>query len=153
MKREEIETKVETLVTPFCTEHGFEVVDVEYVKEGSDYILRVFAEKDGGITINDCVDISRYLDPILENEDFIEGEYRLQVSSPGLDRTLKKEKDFIRYAGREVEYKTFTKVNGEKEHEGILKGYKDGVISVEEDSNIIELNESDVALMKLKVIF
>ena len=59
----------------------------------------LFAEKDGGITINDCVDISRYLDPILENEDFIEGEYRLQVSSPGLDRTLKKEKDFIRYFG------------------------------------------------------
>lgn len=153
MKREEIETKVETLVTPFCTEHGFEVVDVEYVKEGSDYILRVFAEKDGGITINDCVDISRYLDPILENEDFIEGEYRLQVSSPGLDRTLKKEKDFIRYTGREVEFKTFEKVNGTKEHEGILKGFNDGVISIEEDSNLVEFKQSDIALMKLKVTF
>ncbi|MCQ2749117.1 MAG: ribosome maturation factor RimP [Clostridia bacterium] len=153
MKREEIESKVETLVTPYCEDNGFEVVDVEYVKEGSDYILRIFAEKEGGITINDCVEISRFIDPVLESEDFIEGEYRLQVSSPGLDRTLKKEKDFVRYEGREVEFKTFEKINGTKEHEGILKGFKDGVISIEEDSNLIEIKQSDLALMKLKVIF
>ena len=72
MKREEIELKVEELLTPYCNENNYEVVDVEYVKEGSDYILRIYCEKEGGITINDCVEISRYVDPLLDNNDFID---------------------------------------------------------------------------------
>ncbi|MCQ2979005.1 MAG: ribosome maturation factor RimP [Clostridia bacterium] len=153
MKREDIELKVEELLTPYCNEHGYEIVEVEYVKEGSDYILRVYAEKEGGITINDCVEISRYIDPILDSNDILDNEYRLQVSSPGLDRTLKKEKDFVRYQGRIVELKTFDKVDGTKEHEGTLKGLIDGAIVLDEDGNEKSYKQNEVALVKLKVIF
>lgn len=153
MKREDIELKVEELLTPYCSEHGYEIVEVEYVKEGSEYILRVYAEKEGGITINDCVEISRYIDPILDSNDILDNEYRLQVSSPGLDRTLKKEKDFIRYAGRIVELKTYEKVDGTKEHEGELKGLVDGNIVIVENNEEKSYKQSDVSLVKLKVIF
>lgn len=152
MKREEIELAVENLCTPFCEEKGYEIVEVEYVKEGSEYILRIYAEKEGGITIEDCVVISKYIDPILDGEDIIENEYRLQVSSPGLDRTLKKEKDFTRYAGRVVELKTYDKVNDSKEHEGVLKGLIDGNIVLIENEEEVPYKQNEVALVKLKVI-
>lgn len=153
MKREEIELKVEELLTPYCNENNYEVVDVEYVKEGSDYILRIYCEKEGGITIEDCVAISRHIDPILDNENILDNEYRLQVSSPGLDRTLRKDKDFVRYQGRVVELKTYEKVDGTKEHEGTLKGLKDGNIIIEENDEEKSYKQSDVSLVKLKVIF
>ena len=152
MKREEIELAVENLCAPFCKEKGYEIVEVEYVKEGSEYILRIYAEKEGGITIEDCVAISKYIDPILDGEDIIENEYRLQVSSPGLDRTLKKEKDFTRYAGRVVELKTYDKVNDSKEHEGVLKGLIDGNIVLIENEEEVAYKQNEVALVKLKVI-
>lgn len=152
MKREEIELKVEELCKPFCDEKGFEIVEVEYVKEGTDYILRIFAEKEGGISINDCVEISRYIDPILDNENILDNEYRLQVSSPGLDRTLKKDKDFVRYAGRVVELKTFDKVDGSKEHEGVLVGLENGEIVLDDNGNKKSFKQNDVSVCKLKVI-
>ena len=153
MKREEIESKVEELCMPFCEEKGYEIVEVEYVKEGSEYILRIYAEKEGGITIEDCVAISKYIDPILDSEDILDNEYRLQVSSPGLDRTLKKEKDFIRYQERLVELRTYEKIDGTKEHEGILKGLIDGNIVLIENDKEVSYKQSDVSLVKLKVVF
>ena len=102
MKRTEIVDKVEELVTPIIDENDFELVDVEYVKEGANWYLRVYADKDGGITIDDCVLISRALEVKLDEEDFIQDAYILEVSSPGLGRQLKKDKDFKRSLGEKV---------------------------------------------------
>ena len=95
MKRTEIVERVEELVTPIIDENDFELVDVEYVKEGANWYLRVYADKDGGITIDDCVLISRALEVKLDEEDFIQDAYILEVSSPGLGRQLKKDKEVV----------------------------------------------------------
>ena len=102
-KREVYEQKTEELITPFVEDKGFELVDVEYVKEGGNWYLRAYIDKPGGITVDDCEVISRSLSDKLDEEDFIEGAYILEVSSPGLGRPLKKEKDFVRNMGQEVE--------------------------------------------------
>ena len=102
-KRETYEKKTEEILNPMMEEHGFELVDVEYVKEGGSWYLRAYIDKPGGIAINDCEVISRALSDKLDEEDFIEDSYILEVSSPGLGRPLKKEKDFQRNLGEEVE--------------------------------------------------
>ena len=102
MKKQEIEQHCTELVTPIIEEHGFELVDVEYVKEGSDYYLRVYADKEGGINIDDCVLISRSLEEKLDAADRMTDPYILEVSSPGLTRPLKKDKDFKRNLGNKV---------------------------------------------------
>ena len=103
MKRAEVEQRCEKMVQPILDENGFELWDVEYVKEGANYYLRVYADKEGGITIDDCVTISRALEVKLDEEDFIEEAYILEVSSPGLGRPLKRERDFERSIGAEVD--------------------------------------------------
>ena len=106
-KREEYESKTEALLQPLMEKHNFVLVDVEYVKEGGNYYLRAYIDKEGGITINDCELISRALSDILDEKDFIPDAYILEVSSPGLGRQLKKEKDFRRSLGEEVEIKLY----------------------------------------------
>ena len=101
----EIEQKTEELVTPIIDENHFELVDVEYVKEGANWYLRIYADKEGGISIDDCVLISRALEAKLDADDFIKDAYILEVSSPGLGRPLKKEKDFQRSIGQSVDIK------------------------------------------------
>ena len=121
MKRTEIVAKTEELVTPIIEENHFELVDVEYVREGANWYLRVYADKEGGINIDDCVLISRALEEKLDAEDFISDAYILEVSSPGLGRPQKKEKDFKRSLGKSVECKLYKAINKQKEFEGILK--------------------------------
>ncbi|MCF0228742.1 MAG: ribosome maturation factor RimP [Parasporobacterium sp.] len=129
MSKQSIEAKTEELLTPVLEEMAFELVDVEYVKEGADYYLRAYIDKDGGITVNDCEAVSRRLEVLLDAEDFISGGYILEVSSPGLTRALKKEKDYIRNIGRPVEVHTFKPVDGVKEFIGDLLRYdKDTVV-------------------------
>ena len=106
-KHTEIENKTEALVLPIIEENGFELVDVEYVKEGANWYLRVYADKEGGINIDDCVLISRALEAKLDAEDFIEDAYILEVSSPGLGRPLKKEKDYLRSIGKSIDIKLY----------------------------------------------
>ena len=108
MKTEDIEKRAEALITPIVEGFGFELVDVEYVKEGSDWYLRSYIDKSGGITIDDCEAVSRQFSDKLDEADFIDDAYIMEVSSPGLGRVLKKEKDFIRSKGEEVEVKTYT---------------------------------------------
>lgn len=151
MKKEEIEKKVTELIAGYIDSKGFELVDIEYVKENVEYFLRIFIEKEGGITLDDCVDVTRYINPILDEKDFIQNEYRLQVSSPGLDRALKKESDFKRYTGRLVEVKLFSKLNGEKEFSGTLLGLFDDEVKIE-DKEIYTFRLKEIALIKLKVI-
>ena len=107
MKKQDIEKRTEELVQDIIDSGGYELWDVEYVKEGSDYYLRVYADKEGGIMIDDCVTISRALEAKLDAEDFIEEAYILEVSSPGLTRKLKKDKDYDRSIGKLVFVKLY----------------------------------------------
>ena len=110
-KRETYEQKAEALITPIVEAHGFELVDVEYVKEGSNYYLRAYIDKPQGITVDDCEVVSRAFSQKLDEEDFIEEAYIMEVSSPGLGRPLKKEKDYKRSMGKELEIRTYRAVN------------------------------------------
>ena len=143
------------LAEPIAQNAGCYIYDVEFVKEGGVWFLRIFADKEeGGITLNECEVISRALSDALDREAPIEKNYYLEVSSPGLDRPLKKEKDFIRYAGYDVEIKLYKPLNGTKQLEGELIGLtEDKKIKVVIDNNEVEFDKKDIALIKLAVKF
>ena len=122
-KRETYEARTEELITPILERMHFELVDVEYVKEGGTWYLRAYIDKEGGITVNDCEAVAREMNEILDREDFVEDSYVFEVSSPGLDRPLKKEKDYVRSMGKEIEIRTYRAINREKEFYGILSAY------------------------------
>ena len=151
-KRADIEAKTEALVMPIIEANNLELVDVEYVKEGSDYYLRVYADKEGGITIGDCEIVNRALGDLLDQDDYIGDAYILEVSSPGLTRPL--EKDFKRSIGKVVEIKTFAKVNGAKEFEGVLKAYDENTVTIElEDETEITITRKDISMIRLAFIY
>lgn len=129
MTRTEIEDKVIAIVEPLLQGTPLELVDVEYVQE-RDWYLRIFIDKPGGVGIEDCEQLSRSVEPILDELDFLKQAYYLEVSSPGLDRVLRREKDFVRYAGRMVDLKFFKPQSGEKQIVGILQGLQDGQVRV-----------------------
>ena len=154
VKREEIEARTEELVQPLVAEKQFELVDVEYVKEGGSYYLRIYIDKEGGITVNDCEAISRPFSDILDQEDYIEGSYILEVSSPGLGRPLKKEKDFKRSLGEEVEIRLFRQVEHQKEWIGLLTAYDQQTVTIEtEDGREMTFDRSNLALIRLAFFF
>ena len=105
-RREEYEQKTEGLLLPILEKYHYELVDVEYVKEGSGWFLRAYIDKEGGITVDDCEKVAREMNPILDELDYIDGSYTFEISSPGLGRPLKKEKDYIRNLGKNVEIRT-----------------------------------------------
>lgn len=155
MKKSEIEQHCTELVTPIIEENNFELVDVEYVKEGSDFYLRVFADKDGGINIDDCVLISRALEAKLDEADKIKDAYILEVSSPGLTRPLKKDKDFKRSIGKLVEIKLYKQHNGSKEFCGVLESFDDTTITIMNDDDNheeITLNRNDISMIRLAFV-
>ena len=121
MAKKDYESRTEAMLMPIVETKGFELVDVEWVKEGANWYLRAYIDKENGITVDDCEEVSRALSDLLDEEDFISENYILEVSSPGLDRPLKKEKDFARSIGKDVEVKLFKAINKEKEFVGILK--------------------------------
>ena len=152
--RKSIEATIEEIVQPIVDAKNFEIVDIEYVKEAGEYYLRVYLDKEGGISLSDCEVVSRELSEILDKKDPIKDNYFLEVSSPGLDRPLKKEKDFIRYAGYDVEIKLYKPLNGTKQLEGELIGLtEDKKIKVVLDNNEVEFDKKDIALIKLAVKF
>ncbi|MBU5459825.1 ribosome maturation factor RimP [Anaerostipes sp. MSJ-23] len=152
-KRTEIEERTEALVLPIIEENHFELVDVEYVKEGANWYLRVYADKEGGIAIDDCVLISRALEEKLDAEDFIKDAYILEVSSPGLGRPLKKEKDYIRSIGKSIDIKLYQARDKQKEFTGILKEYKDGHIILMIDEEDVEFETKGIASARLSLDF
>lgn len=153
-KRELYEQKAEALLQPIVDEHRFELVDVEYVKEGGNWYLRAYIDKPGGITVDDCEAVSRRLSDLLDEEDFIDGAYVLEVSSPGLGRPLKKDKDFARSLGEEVEIRTFRPVEHEKEFTGILRDFDQEKITVElEDNSVMDFARDNIALVRLAFDF
>ncbi len=153
-RREIYEQRTEELLKPIIEEYRFELVDVEYVKEGSEWYLRAYIDKEGGITVDDCELVSRRMSDLLDEEDYVEGSYIFEVSSPGLGRPLKKEKDYIRSMGKEVEIRTYRAINKEKEFYGILKSYDDNNVTIEmEDKTEMTFAKSEIALIRLAFNF
>lgn len=153
-KKEVIEARTEKLVMPIIEDNNFELVDVEYVKEGANNFLRVYIDKEGGITVNDCELASRQLEVLLDKEDFIPNAYILELSSPGLGRPLKKEKDFARSIGKEVDVKLYKQINKQKEYTGVLVNYdNDKIILQLEDEETIEIPRKIIALIRLAFDF
>lgn len=153
-KREQYEQKTEQLLMPIIEKHGFELVDVEYVKEAGTWYLRAYIDKPGGISVDDCEVVSRAFSDILDEQDYIEDTYIFEVSSPGLGRPLKKEKDFARSIGEEVEIRTYRPINRQKEFIGLLKEYDKDTVTLEyEDEETQVFNRSDIALIRLAFDF
>jgi ribosome maturation factor RimP len=151
--KKDIEAKVEALVKPITDEHNFECVDVEYVKEGGNWTLRVFVDKEGGVTIEDCELVSRSLDIKLDEADPIPDAYMLEVSSPGIDRPLKKETDYERSIGKSVEIKLYKAVEGTKEYVGILDSFNKESVTITSDDQSMTFLRKDIAKIRLSVIF
>ena len=153
-RREQYEQQTEELLEPIVTEHGFELVDVEYVKEAGTWYLRAYIDKPGGITVDDCEVVSRQFSDILDEKDYIEDAYIFEVSSPGLGRPLKKEKDFKRSMGEEVEIRSYRAIDRQKEFTGILKAYDNDTVTIAyEDDTEQVFNKSDIALIRLALDF
>ena len=153
-KREIYEQKTEELIMPLIEQHQFELVDVEYVKEGGSWYLRAYIDKPGGITVDDCELVSRALSDLLDEHDFIEDAYILEVSSPGLGRPLKKDKDFARSIGEEVDVKTFRAIQHQKDFTGILKAYdKEKIVLELEGGEEMEFARADIALVSFAFDF
>ncbi len=150
MTKQGIEQKTEELLMPLMEANNFELVDVEYVKEGSDWYLRAYIDKEGGIGVNDCELISRALEARLDAEDFIKDAYILEVSSPGLTRALKKEKDYIRNMGKPIEVHTYKPIDGVKEFIGDLLRYDNENVVL--DIGPEELEEITIPRKNISVI-
>ena len=153
-KREVYEQKTEALLLPMMEEHHFELVDVEFVKEAVTWYLRAYIDKPGGITIDDCEAVSRKLSDLLDEKDFIEEAYILEVSSPGLGRPLKKDKDLERSLGESVEVKLFRALDKQKEFSGILKSWDKDTVTLEfEDKAGLTIERANIALIRLAFDF
>lgn len=152
-KRETYEAKTEALLAPIAEKHGVEIYDVEYVKEGADWYLRAYIDKPDGVNINDCEAVSRELSDALDKEDFVEDAYILEVSSPGLGRTLKKDKHLEKSLGSQVDLKTYKPIDGQKEFSGILKAYDAETLTLKLEDGDKIFARNDIALVKLAFTF
>ena len=141
------------LAAPAIAEQNCNLWDVEYVREGSDYFLRLYIDKEGGVDITDCEAISRAVDPILDEKDPIKESYVFEVSSAGLERALKRPSDFERFMGSPVMVKLYRPRNGLKEIPAVLTGYEDGKVTVTAGKETITFEKSEVALVRLRVEF
>lgn len=152
-KHEDYEKRTEELLMPLVEEHSFELVDVEYVKEAGNWYLRAYIDKEGGINIDDCELVSRALSDKLDELDFIEEAYILEVSSPGLGRPLKKDKDLKRSLGKEVEVRTYRPIEKQKEFTGVLKSFDEESITIEIEEKEMSFARKDIALIRLAFDF
>lgn len=161
MARKKITETVEAMLAGFLQEHDLELFNLEYVKEGKARILRVYIDKppaeDGGdryVSIDECELVSRYLSDRLDEEDAIEENYTLEVSSPGIDRPLIREQDYTRYAGRPVDVRLYKPLDGKKQFTAELAGLRDGVVLLkDEDGNDLEIPRDSISKISLAVIF
>ena len=145
--------QVAEFARPIVEAQGCQLWDVEYVREGSDYFLRLYIDKDGGVDIDDCEAISRAVDPILDEKDPIAGPYHFEVCSAGLERALKRPSDFQRFLGSPITVKLYRPRNGLKEIPCVLRAYEDGRLTVEAGKETVTFEKSEVALVRLRVEF
>ena len=141
------------LAAPIVEAAGCSLWDVEYVKEAGEWFLRIYIDKEGGVSINDCEAVSRPLSDALDEADPIEGSYTLEVSSAGADRVLKKPEHFAQFTGSEVDVTLYRAREGRKELTGVLKGYDNGNVTVELPGGDVTLEKKDVAQVRLHVSF
>lgn len=152
-KGKTIESRTEELLMPIAEANGVEIYDVEYVKEGSDWYLRAYIDKPGGVTIQDCEQVSRALSDRLDEEDYVEDAYILEVSSPGLGRALKKNRHLHKSLGERVCLRLYRAREEGKEFEGILKAFDDGTVTLEVEEEETVFNRADIALIRLAFDF
>ena len=153
-KKESYESRVEAFLLPLMEENHFELVDVEYVKEAGTWYLRAYIDKEGGIAVDDCEVISRQLGDWLGKEDFFFQSYKIKLSSPGLGRPLKKEKDYVRSMGREVEVRLYKAIDRQKEFTGILSAYDDKTVTLTMgDGSAQTFDKAGIALIRLAFDF
>lgn len=153
-KRESYEKKAEALILPIINKNNYELVDVEFVREGSNWFLRAYVDKEGGFSVNDCEKVSREFSDLLDKEDFIEESYILEISSPGLGRPLKKDKDFERSIGEEVEVKLYKAFEEQKEFSGTLEAYDAQTVTIGfEDDTKKTFERKNIALIRLAIDF
>ena len=138
---------------PLVKEQGCELWDVEYVREGGEWFLRLYIDKDGGVDIDDCEAVSRAVDPVLDEKDPIPESYRFEVCSAGLERVLKRPSDFERFLGEPVLVKLYRPKNGQKEFPGVLKGYAGGAVTIDMNGTELTFEKPEVALVRLRVEF
>ena len=152
-RKEDYVARVERFLIPIMEEHQFELVDVEWVKEAGTWYLRAYVDKEGGISVDDCEIVSRRLSDWLDQEDFITESYILEVSSPGLGRPLKKEKDFARSLGKDVDVKLYRARDKRKDFTGVLKAYDEQTVTIEEEGEELVFERGEIALIRLAFDF
>ena len=143
-----IEEKVENLITDKIEALGYQLYDVQYAKEGKDYYLRIFIDNEKGIDLNDCEKVSNEINDILDEADYIKEQYFLEVSSPGVERVLRKDKHLEDQLNCEINIKLFKPLNGSKEYTGILKNYNDKEISIITNNKNINIERKNISLIK-----
>jgi ribosome maturation factor RimP len=137
--------EIENLLLPAAVKDNMEIVDVQYVKENGDWILRVFIDKSGGVTIDDCEKASRSFSVVLDGSDMLKDSYILEVSSPGINRILKKESDFERFIGSKARIQTFNPINNQKNFLGVIAAFKDGEVVVDDaTSGFVKIDFLDI---------
>ena len=151
--KKDYESEAEKLLGPIAEENGVRIYDVEYVKEGSDYYLRAYIDKDGGVTIDDCEAVSRRYSDVLDEADLIKDPYILEVSSPGLGRSLKKDKHFEKSIGEDVELKFYKPIDGSKNAEGTLKAFDEKTVTITVNGEDKTYNRTDLADVRLAIDF
>ena len=147
------EIRAEELLKPIVERFGVEIYDVEYVKEGAEWYLRAYIDKEGGVNIMDCENVSRAFSDVLDEQDFIKDAYILEVSSPGLGRTLKKDRHLLKSIGMEVELKTYKPINKCKEFAGVLESFDENEIVINENGTKKQFNRADIAIIRLALDF
>ena len=158
MAKEDISAKVTEMLKPFLEENGLDIYKVEYKKEGPAWVLRVCLDKPADaeseyVSIEDCEKVNGWLSDALDEHDFIDRSYNLEVSSAGLDRELLKDSDYVRFAGRAVEIRTYEQIGGSKSHEGILIGKTDGVVTIDTGAGELAVPADKISKINLAVVF
>ena len=158
MAREDVAAKVTEILNEYLGDKDLDIYRITYKKEGPDWVLRVFLDKtmdaeNEYVSIEECEDVTRYLSDKLDEMDFIERSYNLEVSSPGLDRELIRESDYVRFAGREVEVRTYEQIDGMKFIEGVLAGKEGDTVIIETGSKRLEIPSSKISKINLAIVF
>jgi ribosome maturation factor RimP len=158
MAKDDICRKVTGILMPFLEENGLDIYKVEYKKEGPSWVLRVSLDKSADaeseyVSIDDCEKVNVWLSEALDQNEIIDRSYNLEVSSAGLDRELLKDTDYVRFAEKAVEVKTYEQINGSKFHEGILKGKEDGVVKIDTGAGELDIPADKIAKINLAVVF
>jgi len=153
MGKTSIYQSVADLIKPTLEGNGIELVDVEYKKTGKIWVLRVFIDKNQGVTVHDCQELSREIEDLIEIHELIDDHYVLEVSSPGLDRPLKKDTDFLRNKGKRIQIKTYSPINNKKENVGTVMDFVNGTLFLENKKDILKVSLTEIAQAKLIIKF